>query len=568
MLTKSGLSPFAEYAPHDLAVYNPITHQPSPYSVQHQLQANPSPQNSLLGNEGKIVSGKDRLGNEWTITVHGPGTAIITDTSPNDGVLNDSIDTIQLIGTNINTTYVTGSVVASFRTQSDSTVSFNRLVDTSGVRSVILNGFNLTQTVIPVAGTPNNLNTGVFLTGGVRYLQFNDINAPVDTSNSDAAVNVVIGDPSTPIKVQPVIRLGSINTTVYDSTATAPPSLVPVTTPSVNIVVNGQIKSLDFVSTTQDIAGIITAQGIPPRAAAAQAYLYPIISTTGRTSVQTIGIGNLNVSGGATNFTASRSAVPFQNGFSGLSKLKNAHFRGPTDAVGLDVNGKIGTLRYEKGISNNNNLFLGTTSTGPQIPASLYGTPTSDTSYAGAGLIGGEVTAKKIGSLLVLPSNSVNQVPSNPDFSMLNGPGTITYIPHPGTAIANGLITSSGNIGHTKIVGDSYNTEIKSGFSYSSYAAGLEGTRAPSRIAPVKITGQLVNSVVSATYRPASHYYGTPIDVRGPGKIRGNFVGSIFSNNGVTTLGNVGSGFYARTKVGYLPPPQSPKRVNGVLKRG
>ncbi len=42
------------------------------------------------------------------ITVHGPGKVIVTDTTPNDGVLDDDINTIQLVGTSINSTYVTG----------------------------------------------------------------------------------------------------------------------------------------------------------------------------------------------------------------------------------------------------------------------------------------------------------------------------------------------------------------------------------------------------------------------------------------------------------------------------
>ena len=58
-------------------------------------------------------AGQDRLGHRprrrpWTITVHGPGKVIVTDTTPNDGVLDDDINTIQLVGTNPNTTYVTG----------------------------------------------------------------------------------------------------------------------------------------------------------------------------------------------------------------------------------------------------------------------------------------------------------------------------------------------------------------------------------------------------------------------------------------------------------------------------
>ena len=250
LLTNSTSNIFSVYHPTDLAVYNPLTGLPSKYSVLHQLNSNPGVNNPLFNNAGKILSGKDRAGDEWTITVHGPGYAIVTTTSPNSGTLSDDIDTIQLVGTDINSTYVTGNVVSSFRVQTSSTIPFNQLVALNGVRSIILNGFDLQQTVTPAAGAPNNVNTGIFLLGGVRYLQFHDINAPVDTANSDAGVNVVIGDPTSPLNVKPSIVLDSINNTVYDSTATTPPALTAPTTPTVNIIVNGQIQSLTLTSAT------------------------------------------------------------------------------------------------------------------------------------------------------------------------------------------------------------------------------------------------------------------------------------------------------------------------------
>src|SRR5262249_19739539 len=149
LLSDNGVHPLGVYMPKDLSVYTLHTLEPTGYNVKHQLLSNPPPQSPLLGNEGKIVSGKDRQGNEWTIVVHGPGEAIVTDTTPNDGSLDDAIDTIQLINTDINSTYVTGNVVGSFRVQTNSTTDFNRLIDTDGVNSIILNGFNLAQTIAP-----------------------------------------------------------------------------------------------------------------------------------------------------------------------------------------------------------------------------------------------------------------------------------------------------------------------------------------------------------------------------------------------------------------------------------
>lgn len=546
LLSQGGVNPFSVYVPRDLPVYYLHTTNPYPYSVQHQLLHNPSTQNSLLGNEGKIVSGKDRHGNEWTITVHGPGTVIVTDTSPNDGSLDDAIDTIQLVGTDIHSTYVTGNVTGSFRTPTSSTTEFNRLVDTDGVRSVVLNGFTLAETVPPAAGGPHNLNTGIFLTGGVNYLSFHDIVAPIDTSSNDASINVVIGDPSTPLpdRVQPTIHLDSIFNTVFDSTATAAPAATPVTTQGVNIVVNGQLKGLDFISTSNDTVG------------AGEQFLFPTVATTGRTSVQAIGVGSINVAGGATNFTASRSSVPFQNSFSGLDHLNSAHFRGPTDAVGLNVNGPVGTLHYDRGMGNPAGQFVGTSPAGPLVPATLYGLPADQNGYAASGLVAGQVTATSIKGIRILPANVVTQTPSNPDFVQLFRQGSTVYIPRPGNAMTNSLIASAGDIGKVHIVGNQVNSEIKSGFDYDSFAAGLEGTRAASKIGPLSHRGNQVNGVTSATWRPFTNIYGTPFDTAGPGKIRGSFNGTVTDTQAVTPLGNIGAGFFARTKTGgYLPPP-------------
>jgi hypothetical protein len=572
LLSQGGVNLVPVYKPKDLAVYQLHTNNPVALDVKGQLLHNPSTQNPLLGNEGKIVSGKDRQGNEWTIVVHGPGTVIVTDTTPNDGSLDDAIDTIQLVGTDINKTYVTGNVVGSFRSLTgetgkvvggfrsltDSTTEFNKLVDVSGVRSIVLNGFSLAQTVTPAVGTPNNTTTGIFLTGGVQFLSFHDIIAPVDAATNDVGINIVIGDPSTPLpkQVQPTIHLDSIFNTAFNSTTTGIPPITPVTTPTVSIIVNGQLKGLDFISTTQDTEP------------AGHQFQFPTVATTGRTSVQAIGVGQINVAGAATNFTASRSPQPFQNSFTGLNHLNSAHFAGPTDAVGLDVNGPIGSLAFDKGIGNPAGQFLGKTASGAEVPATLYGLPADQNGYAASGLVAGQVTATNIGHLSVKPANVTLQTPTNPDFVQAFRQGSTVFIPRPGNALTNALIAASGSIGKTHILGNQVNSEIKSGFDYNSFAAGLEGTRAPSQIGPLKQSGNMINGVTSATYRPFMKFYGTPVDDAGPGRIRGNFNGSLANTQGVTTLGNVGAGFFAAAKQGgYLPPPEAPKRVHGVLVR-
>jgi hypothetical protein len=542
----------AVYHPQDLQVTNPITGQPVKYSVNHQL-AQQNPFSPLLSNQGKIVSGKDRQGDEWTITVHGPGYVIVTDTTPNDGSLDDPIDTIQLVGTNLNTTYVTGNVISSHQVLTSGTVDFNQLIDVNGVNSIQLNGFNLAQTVTPPAGTANNLDTGIFLLGGVRDLEFNNIEAPVNTATGDAGINVVIGDSNNPLTVKPTIKLGSIDSTVYNSSLTAPPPLTPVTTPTVNIIVNGQINHLDLLSASSNIDKVLEAEGFNFQNVGAQAYLFPTIPTSGRTSVEATGINSINVTGGATNFTASRNNPPFQSSLSGLSHINTATFNGPTDAVGLDVNGPIGTLTFAQGISNTNNLFNGVNANGAEVPSTKYGTPANVTSFAGAGYVGGQVTATSIKKLHIKATEVNTQSPTNPDFVQLNGFGTYDNVVTPGTAAANAVITTTGNIGKTKIVGDLQNSEIKAGFDYNSFAAGLEGTRNASKIGPLHQKGNQTASVVSSTYRPFMNFYGTPLDVAGPGKITGNAAGTPTSTGAVTGLGNVGAGYYAKKIVGKLP---------------
>src|SRR5262249_44461761 len=114
LLSGTPALPFSYYIPTDLNARNPLTHEPVAVS-SYAVAATQYPNSELVYNEGKTVSGKDRLGDEWTITVHGPGIVAVQDTTPTDGVLDDEIDSIVLIGTDVHSTYVTGTVVASGR---------------------------------------------------------------------------------------------------------------------------------------------------------------------------------------------------------------------------------------------------------------------------------------------------------------------------------------------------------------------------------------------------------------------------------------------------------------------
>jgi hypothetical protein len=538
--------PFSVYLPTDLSVQNPITHKPESLLFQSLLH-DENPQSPLLNNQGKVVTGKDRAGNEWTITVHGPGSVIVTDTTPNDGALDDNINTIQLIGTSLQDTYVTGTVTGSAFTPTNSTTLFNKLIAQSGVNSIELNGFVLEQTTSP-GNAPANSNTGVFLYGGVKTLSFDSVVAPINPATGDGPIDIIIGDPNTPLKVAPSIYINTIFNTVSNPAAVVAPQAVPQTTPTVDIIVNGVLHDMSFVSTGQ--APVV----------AGEQYLFPIVATTGRTAVQATAIDVLHVKGSATNFTASRGKVPFQNSLAGLDYLKQATFDGNADAVGLDVNGPIGKLRFSRGLGN---------PTGTSPATTQFGIPASNLGYPANGLVGGLVTAKKIGKVRLAPANTVVQTAQNPDFVQTNSTGDPVYYPQPGNAASSAAITSSGKIGTVAVRGNLQSSEIKTGFDYPSFAAGLQGTRSRSLIKNSAYRGDLVGGVVSATYRPGKQIYSAAGSVRGPGSITGNLGGknAIYNLGSTTPLLNQGTGFRAKVKKGYLPPPSKPTRIDSVQVR-
>ena len=527
------------YTPTDLPPRT-ISHGSPPIRINHPIGSSER-QLSFLDNDGKVVTGKDRAGNEYTITVHGPGVVIVTDATPNDGILADDIDTIQLVGTSLRDTYVTGQVLSSFKVQTDGTTQFNRLLNVEGVASIILNGFTLAQTVAPPVGTLNNINTGIFLEGGVGTLQFHNIEAPIDLATGDLPINIIIG--ASPI--EPRIRLDSIFNTVIN-TATASIPTDPQVNPTVNIIVNGQVRSLDMISSTQ-----------APIEADTQ-YAFPTVGTTGRTAIAVNGIDRLKVLGSAENLTASRSGLPFQSGLTGMTHIGRADFGGNADALGLDVAGPIHRLRFARGLGN---------PVGSSRSATAFGTPASEFGYPSVGLVGGLVTASDIRQLKAGPANLILQTAGDPDYVQERRKGSTRYYSRPGNAFTSAIIASSGSIGETTVVGNAVSSEIKAGFHYPSFIAGLEGTRNPSRIGPVRYRGDLVDSVVSSTYRPFRRVYGTPADVVGPGSIRGRFEGNLVQTGSITALGNRGTGFFAARKDGYLPPPETSRRVHSVLTR-
>ncbi len=527
----SYLSP---WIPSDLPVENPVTHQKELLIAQ---RLNPTSLNSpLQTNEGKIVSGTDLQGDLWTITVHGPGKVIVTDTTPNDGVLHGDINTIQLIGTSPTQTYVTGLVRDSPSELTQGTILFNELYAATGVKSIELNGFVLSDAVSPSVSSP----TGVFLYGGVKTLSFQDIDAEIDTAAGTSPYQIVIGNGSTPLKTAPSIYLQSINNLVYDSTSTTIPT-TPVTTPSVQIIVNGVLKNFDIVSASH---GSVVA---------GYQFEYPVVGTTGRTAVQATAINQVNVAGSAVNFTLSRASQPFSSQTSGLTHLHKAVFGGNADAVGIDVDGRIGKLIFKKGLGNPNGVATGSTSSGETLPATTYGAPEGTSGYPASGDLGGVVSAESIGTLQVGSANTLATTAQNPLFVQLAEPGFVTWATTPGYSLTNAIVATSGSIGQVQVTGPLLNTEVKTGFDYPSYVAGQEGTRAASSIGKLNVQGDLINSPISASVRAANKHYDRRTNTNGNGSITGTVSGQAIDTGGTTGLGNTGSGVFARHLKGRLP---------------
>jgi hypothetical protein len=562
--------------PQPFPTDNPVNLTTNPLSVAQPVGITSDAQLAQLDNEGKFLTGKDRQGNEWTLEVHGPGDAIVTDVTPNDGVFDDDINTIQLVGTSPETTTVTGNVTASTRLQTSGVVLFNHLISENGVKSIVLNGFTLADTAFPTYAQPLNSGPDIYLPGGVQTLAFHDVIANIDEAGNVQPMQIVIGDPTTPMKQQPTIRIDSIFNTVFDSSAGAVPNGVPRTTPTVNIMVNGVLQGLQILSATETPVND------------GNQYNFPTVGATGRTAVRALAINHLKVIGGVNNLTVSRGGTPFQpqtgqpgtppppsatttqpfqGSFSGLAYLRRAEFGGPTDALGLDVHGPIGSLRFLKGLGN-------PTGTAP-LAATSYGVSAAQAGYGNFGMLGGLVTAARIRRLEVDPANLILQTPNNPDFMQIDRTGTTKFFARPGWAMTNAAIVSAGSIGKTRIVGNAQASEIAAGFDYPSFTAGLEPVRSPSVVRRFQQRGDLVDAVISSTYRPTNAIFGdfnprngTTDDVAGPGQIAGNLHGRLFNASSETALSNFGVGFYARRKIGYLPPPVRPLRVRNILKSG
>jgi hypothetical protein len=581
LLSGSPYLPIGDYATQDFKTEQPPGATPA-VTIPKPIGTSPAAL-ATFQNEGKTLSGEDRQGNRWQLKLTGPGEIIVTDTTPTDGVLDDDINTITLVGTDPKLSSLHGEVAQSARAPTDftqlptrGTVLFNRLYSENGVKAIVLNGFELTDTITPpgsstlsASETGLNQTTGIVINGSIGTLEFGGIDARFPSSFNPQPITISIGAPTTPVNVAANIRIDHIYNTSFDNTAfaTGGSGMIPtgpLTTPTVTLFVNGQIKSLNVVSISQepDLSTLfppinnslvkIPTQLIPTNSAALE-FQFPIVGTTGRTAVQAKSIGSLKVNGSTTNTTFSRSTVPFSNGTTGLDSVGSAQFGGTTDAVAIDSKGSIGSVKLAKGLGS---------SVGVSKNPIYFGTPAAQNGYAATpGTLGGQITTQaNIGKLAVAPSNLFLQVSQDPTQIQSGQNGYPTYVNTPGTAIQSSLITAQGSIGKTHIVGNLVSSEIRSGYNYASAVAGTEPVTNPSSIGPILIRGDLVDSVVAASYRPIDGIFGNGNDIAGDGTITGGLDGNVFTTpTGTTPLGNKGSGFFSKFNNANPRPKSLPK---------
>ena len=202
---------------------------------------------------------------------------------PNDGVLDDNIATIQLIGTNPNTTHVIGQVVASHSTR----LARRRSTQPAGRRAERRGALqpahrpagrrvDRPQRVHPDAdgharptAIPNS-GTGIFLSGGVRNLSFIGRRSASSTSRSRRRR-------STSSSATPTTRSGSSRTSGIDSiTNTVFNSTVDDARRRPADDADGRHRSSTARSTASSSAR--SARRAEP---AAEQFFFPIVGSTG-----------------------------------------------------------------------------------------------------------------------------------------------------------------------------------------------------------------------------------------------------------------------------------------------
>jgi hypothetical protein len=96
------------------------------------------------------------------------------------------------------------------------------------------------------------------------------------------------------------------------------------------------------------------------------------------------------------------------------------------------------------------------------------------------------------------------------------------------------------------VVGDSTQSEIKTGYNLVAATNGQQSVQSISHIYHARVRGDLVDSVLSASYLPSATGYGTSGSFAGAGSINATVDGNQYLVGNKTALGNLGTGFWAR----------------------
>ena len=478
LATGMGATYLSPWLPTDQFVTNPITHQRELYLATEAINPN-NPNSPGLSNEGKVVTGTDREGDKWVITVHGPGKVIVTDTTPNDGVLDDDINTIQLVGTNPKSTYVTGNVIASNTIPanfngsnpppSNGTILFNQLIAISGVKSIELNGFDLSDQVTPA------------VTSNDRRLPLRRRRrALVRQHQSASRIRR-----STP----PRTRSSSANRTRRSRCSRRSIS----TTSTTWFQQHDAERAVDHAA--HDAVGRVHDQRRGPQlrhrlgqSGAVPWRRVPVRVPAGRDDGPNVGAGDGDQQpqrarvrqelhgvavAGAVLVGEQRAQLPAQGDVRRQCRRRRHRRQGQDRQAHLQAR-----TRQPHGV------YHGQAANGLLLPATIYGTPKASTGYPAAGFLGGQIRAKSIKKLNVGQANVQVQTAQNPNFVQLEEQGYPDLChQHRLFASPTRSITTSGSIGQANVSGTSLNTEIKTGFDLTSFICrAWRGLATPSEI--------------------------------------------------------------------------------------
>ncbi len=398
----------------------------------------------------------------------------------------------------------------------EGTIPFNELIATTGVRSIELNGFVLTDQVSPAVDTP----TGIFLFGGVRVLSFDGILAQIDSRPSRRPTRSSSASGNTPLKVQPSIYLNSIQDLVFNQTGTTIDHRRHRITDA-DRAVHRQRHAPELRHHVRD-AG---ARSRPASSSSSRSWEPPAGRPCRRRRSRT------------STWPARRStspcrtaAQPFSSESSGVSYLKKATFGGVADGVGLDVDGPIGTLKFKRGPGQSQRRRHRRTNQpapGSSCRPRMYGYTEGSTGYPAAGDLGGVVSATSIHKLVVGPANYLHA--DGPESGVRpDARAGLPRLPDDRRATPSAMRSSPPRGRSTSPSSTARCTTPRSRRASTTppTSPACKGRGPASHIGQLDVNGSLVNSDISATFRPANNHYSRATGVGGPGSIKGTVTGS------------------------------------------